>query len=51
MPSAENLPAATLLESTLLEVPVSVASKELTSRLSLFDATLTKNRGWGGDYG
>src|SRR5690349_11356576 len=47
MPSAVNLPSATLLESTLLEMPVSVASKKLTSRLNVLDATLTKIRGEG----
>ena len=51
MPSAVNPPTATPLESTLLEMPESVASKELTSWLSLLDATLTKNRGEGDDYG
>jgi len=37
-----------LLESTLMKSPVSVATKELTGSLSPLDSTLTKNRGVGG---
>src|SRR6266481_6656366 len=35
------------LESTLIEVPATVDSKPLAQTLSLLDATLTRNRGWG----
>ena len=35
------------LAATLMNLPASVANKELTRSLSLLAATLTKNRGWG----
>src|SRR5713226_3660068 len=41
----------TYLESTLTREPISVASEELTERVSLLSATLTKNRGRGAGYG
>ena len=45
---ANNVPALTYLESTLMKYPASVATKELTGSLNPLDATLTKNRGWVG---
>src|SRR6266481_4605997 len=38
------------LESTLIEVPATVDSEPLAQSLSLLDATLTRNRGWGIRY-
>ena len=43
-----NHQSLSLLESTLMKPPVSVARKELTGSLSLLDSTLMKNRGGGG---
>src|SRR5216683_1554034 len=41
----------TLLDATLMHLPSSVANKRLTVWLNPLDATLTKNRGRGADYG
>src|SRR6266403_5503150 len=40
---------ASPLSATLINLPASVANKQLTAKLNPLDATLTKNRGgWGG---
>ena len=44
----EKSVAATPLAATLVNLPASVANKELAGSLSPLNSTLTKNRGWEG---
>jgi hypothetical protein len=47
-PARHEERSVTSLDATLMELPVSVANKRLTEKLTPLDATLTKNPGGGG---